>query len=524
MTEPDATLERRRDIARTYDRLAAQITWLLGERGVDDAAVARAVLCTMRGEAVAEPFTTAGHRNVLGRLALLWLWRGPVVASLLVVSGPARLEQIAAGEGTIADAVAPLRALELGPAQEDGLLPRLRAILGDEEEAITDLWSLDGWALESRLKEMRQRLSSAEAREVLEAIADDVAGKVAEKVVEQSGPLVTAMDYIARARQSVGGAALDPARTRLAPVKLDVALADVEAALALEPENVDALLLRANIHALSGQNLDRAKDDIARVLERDPENGDAYTALAAILQQENNHGEAIEACTRAIRAGRPSVEARLYRGVMRVDSGDLDGAEEDAAIATAELPRAPAGYWVRGRVRALRGDSSGALDAYEIALALDPSHAATYSARADVFVAMGDHRRALADMDKAVALSGAGTLYYNRGTVKFAMGDYRGAGADFTAAIERDPLDLQAYLNRGAVSYFFGDHEATLRDFKRATEIAPTYAQARMKYGVMLYELGRKSEALVELRAALSCAPADWAPRAQIEGIVASIV
>ena len=129
----------------------------------------------------------------------------------------------------------------------------------------------------------------------------------------------------------------------------------------------------------------------------------------------------------------------------------------------------------------------------------------------------------LRDMDKAVALSGAGTLYYNRGTVKLAMGDYRGAGDDFTAAIERDPRDLQAYLNRGTARYVLGDHEATLRDFQRATEIAPTYTQARMKYGVTLYELGRTREALPELRAALACAPPDWPPRAQIEAIIASI-
>lgn len=523
MTDTDATIARRREIARTYDRLAAQITWLLGERGVDDAGIARAVLCEMRGEPVAAPFTTAGHRNVLGRLALLWLWRGPVLASVLVVSGPARLEQIAAGEGTIADALAPLRALEIEAEQDDPLLARLRAILGDEPDAITDLWSLDGWALAKRLEGIRQRLSSPEAGEVLDAIATSVADKVAESVAMESGPPKTAADFIARACQCVGGAAMDPARTRLAPAKLEAALADAEAALALEPEDTDALLLRANVRALSGKDLDRAKADIARVLERDPENGSAHLALATVLQQENNPREGIEACTRAIRAGRPAVQAHVHRGVMRVDSGDLDGAEQDAAIATAELPREPGGYWVRGRVRALRGDTNGALDAYEIALAFDPNHAATYAARSDVFVATGDLRRALADMDKAVALSGAGTLYYNRGTVKLAMGDYRGAGDDFTAAIERDPRDLQAYLNRGTARYVLGDHEATLRDFQRATEIAPTYTQARMKYGVTLYELGRTREALPELRAALACAPPDWPPRAQIEAIIASI-
>jgi hypothetical protein len=44
-----------------------------------------------------------------------------------------------------------------------------------------------------------------------------------------------------------------------------------------------------------------------------------------------------------------------------------------------------------------------------------------------------------------------------------------------------------------------------------------------MKHGLLLLDLHRSSEALVELQAALSCAPADWAPRAEIERVAASI-
>lgn len=401
----DALAERQRDISRSYDRIAAQITWLLGERDVDDRSVGTAVTTAMRGETFGAPFTASNRRNVILRLALLCLWRGPFLSPTFLVSGPLRLERVAAGDGKASDLVAAVRALE--PSSLDGseLVSRVRATLGEPEELVTNLWSLEEPALHERLARIRERLASDEGIALLDAVADEVSRHAAEVV-------------------------------------------------------------------------------------------DAVP---------------------------PPAQEYVVRGVARVDAGDLEGAALDAEAAIRELPRAPGGYWIRGRVAALRGDRSAALDAYETALAFDPNHAATYAARADVHTAAGDHHRALADLDKAVSLSDAGTLYFNRGTVKLTMRDLDGAEADFTAAIERDAKDAQAYMNRGTVRLMRGRTEAGLDDLRRAAEAAPDYAQARMKYGVVLYELRRLPEALVELRAALACAPPGWPPRAQIEGIVASI-
>ena len=523
MSDPaESTAERQRDIARSYDRIEAQISWLLGERGVDDAVVARAVIGRMRGEAAAAPLTATGHRNVIGRLALLWLWRGPFLAPTLVVSGLVRLERVAAGEETIAASIATLRALELAPATEDPLLARLRGVLGDED-GIEKLWGLEEWTLDERLDATRTRLASPEGREVLDAVASDVAARVSQAIAAERGPLASAAEHIARARKQVGAATLDPARTRVEPAKLELALADADAALAMEPDDVEALVLRAHIHVMSGTNRERARSDIARAIELDPADGRAHAVRGLALQSEGDLAGAVDAFTQALDCSRPEVSAYVYRGVLRVDGGDLDGAEADAGHAVSELPRAPAGHWIRGRARALRGDRYGALEEYELALALDPTHAATHSSRADVYVEMGDLARALTEMDQAVALSGAGTMFYNRGNVKLASRDLDGAEADFTRALERDPSDMQAYLNRGTARLLRGKREGALEDFRRAAEGDPTYPQARMKYGLLLLEVGRSREAAAELEAALACAPADWAPRAEVERIVAGV-
>ena len=523
MTATEDFAERQRDIARTYDRVSAQVTWLLGERGVDDAAVAKAILSVIRGEPVGlAALTATNRRNVVGRLSLLCLWRGPFLAKTFLASGPIRLERVAAGEGTIGGLLGELRTMEGAPREDDALLTRLRALLGEPDDLVENLWSLEDPSLQATVDAVRARLASDEGRAIVDLVASEVARQVAE-VAADAGELTSAAAYVARARRHVGGAHLDVARTSFSSEALARALAAAGAALALEPENVEALLLRAQLSVMAGQDLARAKDDAARVVARDPGDGQAHAVLAQALQAEGDLSAALEAFTRAIEAERRYVPAFVYRGVLRVDGGDLDGAEQDAAAAIAELPRAPGGYWIRGRACAQRGDRSAAFEAFETALALDPNHAATYAARADVHTAGGDDRRALADLDRAVALSGAGTTYFNRGNVKLAMRDLDGAEADFTKAIERDAKDAQAYMNRGTVRLMRGRADAGLEDLRRAAEAAPDYAQARMKYGVVLFELGRRPEALVELRAALACAPTGWAPRAQIEGIVASI-
>jgi len=177
MTDAEKLVARDREIGRTYDRVGAQITWLLGERGVDDAGIATNVIRAMRGEPVAEPFTISNRRNVIGRLALLWLWRGPFLAKEILVAGPLLLERLAAGEGTMSEAMGTLHALEREPTEVDPLLARLRAVLVDDADAIADVWCLEERGLQERIDAIRARLSTPEGREVLEGVLTEMGSR-----------------------------------------------------------------------------------------------------------------------------------------------------------------------------------------------------------------------------------------------------------------------------------------------------------------------------------------------------------
>ncbi len=507
------------DLLRSYDRLCAQITWLLGERGVDESTLARSVIGAMRGEPIVTPFATTAQRNVVARLAWLWLWRAPWLSPSALLTAPIELDALARGEGTMAAAVRSVLKLELAPS-EDARTLRARSVLRDEAGSIEDLWSREEATLAPCIASLRERLGSADGLALLDELAATISMAFE---ATAGGPLATADAYVDRARDGAGGAFRGLFPSRVPFEALAAPLADAEAALALEPDHVGALLLRANLRILSGADRDQARADALRATERAPESGYAQLVVGHVLRASGDVDGAIDRYTRAVSAKVPEPAGYVFRGVLRVDAGDLDAAERDAALAIAALPRADGSHALLGRVRALRGDRSGALESFAVALALEPSNAGVHCWRADVWSAAGDTRRALEDLDRAVLLSNSADVLYNRGAFKLTIQDTSGAVADFDAVLERTPDDVQALLNRGTAKAMRQDSEGTLADFRRAAAIAPGHAQARMKYGLVLCDVGLRAEGRVELEAAIACAPHDWAHRGEIERVLRNL-
>jgi tetratricopeptide (TPR) repeat protein len=115
----------------------------------------------------------------------------------------------------------------------------------------------------------------------------------------------------------------------------------VDAALELDPDRVDALLLRANLHAEAGRT------------------GEAAALYRTILRQ---------------RPDLPAAEWGLARALV------AGGSDEDAVAAidafAARYPGRAQGDVLRGMLFERRGDTPAAVRAYESALAIDPGNAA----------------------------------------------------------------------------------------------------------------------------------------------------
>ena len=516
----DTALE---DIERSYVRIRAQVDWLLAQASVDEPTVARAVAAALQGTPILG-IAEGPRQNVIWRLAFLWGLRGPWLTAELLMSGPLRLEHVMSGEARLVDTLDALVAHERasGKRKPGPLQQRLREFLGEDARGVDSLWSMEAPALQPLISSWRDRVRSDAGAAILEEVGDAVANGLVEAASPSERPPLTDVDaLIARARADVPPDFFDVGFVGDA-LAMAEARADVEAALALAPTKAAALGLRAWLRLLGRDDLAAARTDILHALAEAPEEGQHFVALARIEQATGRFAVAVDACTRALSAARPAKEGLALRALCRVMSGDAAGAKVDADAAIAADAADVSAHYVAGEVCTYLGDVDGALHAFDEALAIVPDHAATLLRRSELFAATGQHARALLDADRTVELTHARDAYYNRGTIRLEAKDLLGAAADFTAALTRDPTDVQSLLNRGTVQAMRKDMNAANADWHSAAEIAPTYPPARLKRAMGRIHSGKMDRAIVDdLRAALRYAAPDWPARGEVEQLLA---
>ncbi len=524
-----STYARSRDpahlIERTYDQLLDQLTWLREHEGIIDSTIAGAILDLMGGRPIFSPFDTTEQRSVVGRFVLLWMWRGPTMDSVLFVSGPTCLEQIIQGEGSLDEPFSIFRALERRAEEPGPLENRFRTLLGLDPGLIFELASIDESTSRAHILQLRARLRSTAGVQLVESMIERVSVRTHLGLVKSASVSMasSASVFVSRAQQQLGRATSDVTCTSVDPNCISRALEDCNEALEREPDNVEALLLRARARTLRSRfrDLGRARRDLDHISKLDPKDGRVWRTLGEIHVAQGHPKVALHAYQHALAAECPDDTAYLFRAALRLELRQLDKAEADARSFLSVSPDKPGGYAVLGMVLRKKGDVSGAFDVLDKALDLDPDHARSLVERASLFADLGHSERALADFDHAVQVSGEAEAHYSRGSLRLVLGELEGAESDFSSAIERSPEDVSARLNRGTVRIMRGDQAGGASDFREAASSHPSSPSARMKWGLLLLQLGRDEEALTELRAALSFASSDWPARGQIEAIVA---
>ncbi len=522
MLENDPAQVRREAIDRCYTRILGQLDWLRGQSGVGEPDLARAVAAVLRNTPVKEVFPEGSRLNVVLRLAVLWGLRGPWLTTEFLLSGVIRLEQVTAGQSTMSDGVKALMVLERerNDHKPTPLHERLRALMGADAANIEDLWSQEAYALRPMISAWQERMRSTDGGKVLDEVSDAVADGVSDRIVEADE------DRLARAERVLPAGIFELGYIGNPPLaEVKIAWADVEAVLAQTPDHVGALALRAKLRSLRGDELTEAVSDAERAIALAPMLGSLYVTLARVYQRRGEIPAAIDACTRALAAEEPAPEALPLRAVCNAMIGDDAAAETDARAALARDPNGVAALYALAEVCVYRGDVDGAMAAFEATLAVAPEHPATLLRRAEVLSATGELARALLDADRAVASSDARDAYYNRGTLRMQIEDLDGASADFTAALDRDPTDVQSLLNRGTVQAIRRDMPGALVDWDHAVELAPTHAAARVKRAMGRLHSGALDRAIVDdLQAALRCSAPDWPQRQEVEALLARVV
>ena len=287
----------------------------------------------------------------------------------------------------------------------------------------------------------------------------------------------------------------------------DIALADIDQAIALNPENAVAYNNRAFTHLNKGEN-DLAIAAVNQSLSLDRQQATAYNNRGLAYSNKGDYDRAIADLSLALSFDPQLVVAYDNRGYAYRMKGDHDRAiaDYDEAIrlqsGDAEL------YNKRGNVYYAMGNDSLALLDYNRAIKLKPDFAVVFSNAGNARANRGEYDRAIADYTKAIGFEPKNADYYaQRSRAHYAKGDYERAIADATRVIELDPPNAAALNTRSSSFIFKGDYERAIADATRAIELSPDSGSDFNNRGVAYLKKAEFSLAIRDLTRAVELIP-----------------
>lgn len=249
----------------------------------------------------------------------------------------------------------------------------------------------------------------------------------------------------------------------------DASMADVNKALELEPNNVDALYLRAALRNKKGETAG-VLADYNKIIELTPSSLGVevvYNNRSMIRLQNKDVNGALEDLNKAVSINPRVGEIYNGRAIARLQKGDLDGALADYEKAIELKPSLPSAFLGRGYFRYQKRDFDGALADLNKAIELKPDYADAYVDRGMVRGLRGEIDGAIADIRKGVALN-------PRSVSDSVRGNFSSPFIELNQFITKHPNDARAYAVRGILRLLQRKETEAATDFKKSLELEPT--------------------------------------------------
>ena len=253
----------------------------------------------------------------------------------------------------------------------------------------------------------------------------------------------------------------------------DMALSNIDRALSLRPDFVEALINRG----IALYQLKRFADALAdydRAIALRPDHADALVNRGNALGRLQRHEDALASYHRALALHPGHAQALVGRGATLHDLRQYDEA----------------------------------LKSYDRALALRPDHVETLVNRGVTLHEQKQPGEALNSFDRALALEPNNVeALTNRGVALHDLERYGEALASHARALAVRPDHAAALSNRGVTLHRLGRPDEALASYDRALAFRPDYADALVNRGVTLHGLKRFEEALASYDRAIALRP-----------------
>ncbi len=191
------------------------------------------------------------------------------------------------------------------------------------------------------------------------------------------------------------------------------------------------------------------------------------------------HNEALATLDKILQRDPQNAEAFYMAGRIALDKGDTTNAiyslQKSVKI---DVENADAWFFL-GRIYSIR-DNAIALQFFDNALRVDSTYLQAQEFKAAFYKRRGQFDKAfqiyrdlvLRDPDYAEA-------YFDMGVIYLELDSFSKAYQNFDIATKVDPIFVKAYYYRGISSEKLGNQDAALADYKQASGMSPEYKEAQ---------------------------------------------
>ncbi len=312
------------------------------------------------------------------------------------------------------------------------------------------------------------------------------------------------------------------------------ALAAVQRALAIRPDDVPALVFQGDVQRATGR-IDDAQKAYTRAVEMAPQCAPALYGLGEIASLRGDFPVAIRMFEDALRnqpeASRVHYPLSLAYARVGVSEkakrhlaqrGNVDVAVADPLF-DAVLRQNPYTYARRGQDALENGRVAEALELLRAASQVLPEDAEIRVHLGAALARSGDYEAALEQYREAVRLQPTNPrAHYNLGTTLLNLGREEEALGPLTRAVELHPDYRQAHFNRAQALRRLGRLPEALPPLEETLRLAPTHEGAHVARARTLARLGRCREAVSGAEAGLAAVPQSSSVKALLGRLLAA--
>ena len=259
--------------------------------------------------------------------------------------------------------------------------------------------------------------------------------------------------------------------------------------------------LEQGIKYESSDNLDEALRCYTEAIRLNPNLAIAHSFRGNIRAQKGDYEGAVEDCREAIRIDPSDADVYFFLGYVLREQGDIDGMITNFTEGTKLQPNDAAGWFERGLAYISKDDPESAIQDFNESIRLRPDYEEAFEARGDAYNMQGNFGMAIKDYSKAISLGSDNPEYYHsRANAYHDKGDLNNALADYDRVIQLQPEYAEAYFGRGSVLLEKGDVDRALHDFERTVYLKPDFHYAYLSRAILWEEKSDYSNAIADYR------------------------